>query len=200
MILKKSRFLIPVILVSILALFVFGACSKKGPMEPSAVDQPSGGEMVEPVKQPEPEPEQVVDIPPPPPPVKEEPVMMDKEPVGMVEEVPVKAGDVFFAFDAYDLSPEARSILANNADILNAIPGTKKGAVVIEGHCDERGTREYNLALGERRANSVKKYLVSMGVPSDRLKTISYGEDRPFAMGSNEAAWKQNRRAHFAIK
>ncbi len=71
--------------------------------------------------------------------------------------VEIEAGDVFFAFDAYDLSPKARRILANNADILNAIRGTKKGAITIEGHCDERGTREYNLALGERRANSVKK-------------------------------------------
>ena len=199
MILKKSRFLIPVIFVSILALFVVGACSKKGPMEATPVDQPAESGMVEPVKQPEPEP-QVQDVPPPPEPVMEEPVMVEKEPVAMVEETPIKAGDVFFAFDAYDLSREARSILANNADILNAIPGTKKGAVVIEGHCDERGTREYNLALGERRANSVKKYLVSLGVPGDRLQTISYGEDRPFAMGSNEAAWKQNRRAHFAIR
>lgn len=198
MILKKSRFLIPVVLVSVFALFVFSACSKKAPMEPAAVEQPSGVEMAEPVQQPEPEP-QVQDVPPPAEPVQEEQVSMVKEPEPMPEEpVKIELGDVFFAFDVYALSPEATRILANNADVLNMAP--QRVSLLIEGHCDERGTREYNLALGERRANSVKKYLVSLGIAESRIQTISYGEDRPFAMGSNEAAWKQNRRAHFVIK
>ena len=73
-------------------------------------------------------------------------------------------------------------------------------SVIIEGHCDERGTNEYNLALGERRAESAKKYLVNLGIDASRLETVSYGEERPVDSGSNEAAWKKNRRAHFVIK
>jgi len=192
-VLKKSRLLIPVIFISVLALFVVGACSKKSPMEPDP-----GAESMEvttpPVEQPAVEPYE----PPPPPP---EPVVVEevKEPVVMVEEVveEIEVGDVFFDFDVYALSPEARKILANNAEILREASMVK---IVVEGHCDERGTREYNLALGERRANSVKKYLVSLGISGSRIQTISYGEDRPFAMGSNEGAWSQNRRAHFVIK
>ena len=71
--------------------------------------------------------------------------------------------------------------------------------VLVEGHCDERNTREYNLALGERRANAVRDYLMSLGVTSDRIRTISYGEERPFALGHTEASWRLNRRAHFVI-
>jgi peptidoglycan-associated lipoprotein len=85
-------------------------------------------------------------------------------------------------------------VLSRNARILREIDVT----VLIEGHTDERGTVEYNLALGERRAIAVKDYLVSLGVPARRLQVTSYGESRPFAMGSNENAWAQNRRAHFA--
>jgi peptidoglycan-associated lipoprotein len=105
--------------------------------------------------------------------------------------------DVFFAFDKSDLTSEGRDKLANNARLLKAASGVK---IVIEGHCDERGTNEYNLGLGERRASSVKSYLVSLGVSASRIKTISYGEEKPFAAGHNEAAWKQNRRAHFGLQ
>ncbi len=105
--------------------------------------------------------------------------------------------DVFFALDKSDLNSEWRDKLANNANLLKASSGVK---IVIEGHCDERGTNEYNLGLGERRASSVKSYLVSLGVSASRIKTISYGEEKPFAAGHNEAAWKQNRRAHFGLQ
>ncbi len=104
--------------------------------------------------------------------------------------------DVFFDTDRYDLKPEAREILAANAAWLQKAPTVK---ILVEGHCDERNTREYNLALGERRANAVRDYLVFLGVAPERIETISYGEERPFALGHDESAWRLNRRAHFVI-
>jgi peptidoglycan-associated lipoprotein len=104
--------------------------------------------------------------------------------------------DVFFAFDSSDLSSAARVTLANNANLMSHMGGSYQ----IEGHCDERGSAEYNLALGDRRARAVKDYLVSLGVDPARLSTISYGEERPFAMGHDEAAWSQNRRGHFVAR
>ncbi len=103
-------------------------------------------------------------------------------------------GDVFFDFDKSELRTDAVAQLKTNAGWLEAKAGRK---VIIEGHCDERGTNEYNLALGERRANSAKDYIVNLGVEPARLKTVSYGEEKPFAQGHNEEAWAQNRRAHF---
>ena len=99
---------------------------------------------------------------------------------------------VLFAVDQSTLSDEARMVLNGQAQWLGT--NTDYNAV-IEGHADEQGTREYNLALGERRANSAKNYLVSLGIPASRIRTISYGKERPVALGSNEAAWAQNRRA-----
>ncbi len=111
---------------------------------------------------------------------------------GSQEDLVVSVGDrVFFDYDKYILKPPARETLKNQAEWLKRYPSV---TVTIEGHCDERGTREYNLALGERRANSVKDYLVALGISPDRMKTISYGKERPVALGSNEAAWAQNRR------
>jgi peptidoglycan-associated lipoprotein len=104
--------------------------------------------------------------------------------------------DVFFAFDSSDLTSAARVTLANNANMMSSMGGSYQ----IEGHCDERGSAEYNLALGDRRARAVKDYLVSLGVDPARLSTISYGEERPFAMGHDEAAWAQNRRGHFVTR
>ena len=98
---------------------------------------------------------------------------------------------ILFGYDSSDLSPEARSTVEKWARVLNQAGGTR---VVIEGHCDERGTREYNLALGERRANAAKNFLVSQGIEARRVATISYGKERPAVNGSNEAAWSQNRR------
>ncbi len=104
---------------------------------------------------------------------------------------------VFFDFDAYALSAEARTVLDADARLLRARPAVN---VVIEGHCDERGTEEYNQALGERRAQAAKEYLVNAGIAASRLSLISYGKERPFATGSDEASWAQNRRAHLVIK
>ena len=112
---------------------------------------------------------------------------------GSAEDFAVNVGDrVFFDFDKYDLSAEGRATLQKQAVWLRRYPAV---TVTIEGHADERGTREYNLALGERRANSVREYLRALGVEPNRMRTISYGKERPVALGSNEEAWKQNRRA-----
>jgi len=104
---------------------------------------------------------------------------------------------IFFNYDSADLTPESRAILEENSKYFRRYPNVP---VIIEGHCDERGTEEYNLALGDRRAQSAKAYLVQLGISADRLETISYGEERPFAMGSNEAAWAQNRRDQFVVR
>jgi peptidoglycan-associated lipoprotein len=105
--------------------------------------------------------------------------------------------DVFFEFDQFLLSEGARRILEKNAEWLRSHP---QAQVLIEGHCDERGTVEYNLALGERRAQSAKDYLMNLGVSKDRLSVISYGKEKPFALGHEEEAWVQNRRAHFLLR
>jgi len=102
--------------------------------------------------------------------------------------------DAFFDLDKADIRPDARAALSKTADFLKNYPRFK---VVIEGHCDERGSTEYNLGLGDRRATAVKQYLVSLGIAADRLSTVSYGKEKPFCMESNEACWQQNRRGHF---
>ncbi|MBW2437750.1 MAG: peptidoglycan-associated lipoprotein Pal [Deltaproteobacteria bacterium] len=105
--------------------------------------------------------------------------------------------DVLFEFDSASLTAEAQEILRAKAEWLRDNPGVR---VLIEGHCDERGTNEYNLALGDRRAFSSKAFLTDLGIDGARLSTISYGEERPIASGSSEDAWAKNRRAHFVIK
>jgi peptidoglycan-associated lipoprotein len=104
--------------------------------------------------------------------------------------------DIHFAFDDYSLTDTAKTILEKNAAWMRNNPNTK---VRIEGNCDERGTNEYNMTLGERRANSGKKYLSKLGVKEEQLATVSYGEEKPFDPGHNEEAWAKNRRDHFAI-
>jgi peptidoglycan-associated lipoprotein len=113
--------------------------------------------------------------------------------MGSKEDFVVNVGDrVFFDFDKFDLKPEAQATLKKQAAWLQKYPSV---AVTVEGHADERGTREYNLALGERRANSVKDYLSALGIARTRINIISYGKERPVALGHDEAAWSQNRRA-----
>lgn len=130
---------------------------------------------------------------PPPPPPAPMPVQIDPQ-----EDLVVNVGDrVFFDFDKSDLRPDAIDQLNRQSDWMKTNGSI---TVVIEGHCDERGTREYNLALGDRRASSAKQYLESMGVSGGRLETISYGKERPAVLGSNEDAWAQNRRAVMVVK
>ena len=120
-------------------------------------------------------------VPPPPPPPAEV----------------SKLDPVYFAYDKYDLSPASRNTLKQNADWLAK---NKDKKVVVEGNCDERGTNEYNMALGQRRADAAAKYLKSLGVGAGRISTVSYGEDRPVCKDSNEACWSKNRRGDFIIK
>jgi len=110
---------------------------------------------------------------------------------GTREDFIQNVGDrVFFDFDKSDIKPEGQQALQRQATWLKQYASV---TVTIEGHCDERGTREYNLALGNRRSNAVKSALVALGIPANRIQTISYGKDRPIVVGSNEAAWAQNR-------
>jgi peptidoglycan-associated lipoprotein len=112
---------------------------------------------------------------------------------GSQRDLEVNVGDrVFFDYDRYTLTPEGRATLDRQIAWLKKYPSV---TVTVEGHADERGTREYNLALGERRANAARSYLQAQGVPANRMKTISYGKERPAVEGSNEQAWAQNRRA-----
>ncbi len=103
---------------------------------------------------------------------------------------------VFFALDSYEVDGTGQQALNGDAAILKKNPGW---VITIEGHCDERGTAEYNLALGEKRALAAKTYLVSLGIPADRLRTVSYGKEFPFDPGHDEDAWSKNRRAHFVV-
>lgn len=104
----------------------------------------------------------------------------------------VQSNTINFGLDQYDIDPAARAILDSQVEWLSRYPNVR---ITVEGHCDERGTREYNLALGDRRANAAKNYLVARGVDAGRIRTISYGKERPVALGSDEASWAQNRRA-----
>ena len=116
---------------------------------------------------------------------------------GSQEHLVVNVGDrVFFDFDKSDLKPAGRQTIEALAAWMNNFPAA---TITVEGHCDERGTREYNLALGERRANAVYDYLLALGVQANRLRTISYGKERPAVLGSNEEAWAQNRRGVFVV-
>jgi peptidoglycan-associated lipoprotein len=127
-----------------------------------------------------------VNAPPPPPPAPKGPT--DDE--LFMREV----RDAYFDYDKADIRPDARAALSQTADFLKGHPSIK---ATIEGHCDERGSTEYNLGLGDRRASAVKQYLVSLGVSADRLSTVSFGKEKPFCMESAEACWQQNRRGHF---
>jgi len=133
--------------------------------------------------------------PPPPPPVKDTPA--PKATFG--ETIAREIQDVYFDFDKSDVREDARNTLTQNADKLKTIfRDYPNGTVTIEGHADERGSAEYNLGLGDRRAIAAKDFLVQLGVPADRLRTLSYGKERPQCTDNNESCWQKNRRAHFS--
>jgi peptidoglycan-associated lipoprotein len=114
------------------------------------------------------------------------------------EEVPVpELRTVYFDFDKYDIRADARPILKANADMIRA--SSSLGRITLQGSCDERGSEEYNIGLGERRANAVKRYLIDLGVPANRIDTVSFGEMKPAVMGHDESAWRWNRRVDFAV-
>ena len=154
-------------------LVMFFACSKKQTVQTEPV--------VEDV---------VADIPP----VEEETPI--EEPVVIEEKMPV-LGDVFFDFDKYGLSDESKRTLERNTqELKDAMSRT----IFIEGHCDERGTVDYNMALGEKRAKAAMDYLVSLGISAGRIEVVSYGKAKPFDSRHNEDAWAKNRRAHFIVE
>jgi peptidoglycan-associated lipoprotein len=159
--------------------FIFAGCKKK-----------------EPIPEPMPEQNPPVTTPPEPSPMTEQPTGGEPNTADIFEECTRQLQPVFFDYNRSEIREDQAAALQNNARVLKA---TQCGTVtvLIEGHCDERGTDEYNLALGERRADTAKDYLVNLGIPENRLSTLSYGESRPFAQGHNEDAWAQNRRAHF---
>ena len=160
-------------------------------------DAPEAAPMMEEIAPPPPA-EEVAPPPAPDTSMDTKPSILDKDLQGIQEEALRTGllGDIFFDFDKFDLRADARERLQKNADFMNQYPMLEFG---LEGHCDERGTNEYNLALGERRAHAAKDYLVSLGVSSNRVRTISYGEEKPFCMGHDESCWQDNRRGHFII-
>jgi peptidoglycan-associated lipoprotein len=141
--------------------------------------------------------------PPAPPEPVAEPVTVPAEPSNDIRSTSLDVINknspfkpVFYDYDSADLSPTGKAALDENAAVLKK---NSSWVITIEGHCDERGTPEYNLALGERRAVTARTYLVSLGIAADRLRTVSYGKEFPFDAGHDEAAWAKNRRAHFVV-
>lgn len=166
------------------------ACAKKAP-EPAPAPPPPAAPAAPPAPPAPPPP-----APPPaaPRPLTEEEIFAKKSLEELNAERPL--ADVYFDLDESSIRDDARGPLQKNADWLKRWTSTR---ISIEGHADERGSSEYNLALGERRANSVRDYLVSLGVPTDRVSVVSKGKESPFCTESNESCWQQNRRGHFII-
>lgn len=164
--------ILAVLLFSLVLAFTF-ACAKKKTLQPVTEEKAAVEEMAEET-----------------PVAEEEPVVDDSRLASMCE-------DVFFDYDKYNLQADAKATLEMNAKALKAEPSVR---VIIEGHCDERGTEDYNMALGEKRAKAAMEYLVSLGVSASSFTIISYGESRPFDQGHGEASWAKNRRAHFVTK
>jgi peptidoglycan-associated lipoprotein len=171
-------------LLLVLAAALLPSCSKKAPPAPPA---PPPAAPATPPPAPEPPPDLT--------PVQDEYGRIRAMSIEDIERLGLLA-DVRFDYDQSDLRDGDRAILAKNADVLKRFDFIK---VTVEGHCDERGSVEYNLALGERRARAAFDYLVSLGVAAERLKTVSYGKEVPLCTEANEACWARNRRAHFAV-
>ena len=182
-----------VVAVAMVALMMVSACGKKKPPVARPVTPPPSSSSAGGSK-----------VPGPPEPVRE-PVAVPSEPIAsdtlsstdidtLNKNSPFQP--VFFAYDQDDIDAAGQQALNNNAELMKKYP---TWIVTIEGHADERGTAEYNLALGERRALAARNYLVSLGIPADRLRTVSYGKEFPFEPGHDETSWSKNRRAHFVV-
>ena len=189
---RQRQFAVIALLVVVLGA---GACGKKKPpvARPMPTPATTGGTTT---------------ANPPPAPPTPVPDTTPIPPEPRISDDPLVSGDldvinknspfqpVFFFLDSFDVAGDAQKALTANAEILKKYPSW---VITIEGHCDERGTAEYNLALGEKRALAAKTYLVSLGIPADRLRTVSYGKEFPFDPGHDEDAWSKNRRAHFVV-
>ena len=182
------------LLVLVLLLTVVVAACKGNAKPPVA--RPMPPPMVDPATNPPPPPgpPQPVSEPVLVPPMPAEDTLGAKSLDELNRDSPLRP--LFFELDSSDVSTEGQQVLQANAAVLKKYPNMQ---ITIEGHCDERGTAEYNLALGERRALAAKGYLVSLGIPADKVKTVSYGKEFPFDAGHDDAAWRLNRRAHFVI-
>jgi peptidoglycan-associated lipoprotein len=176
--------------VLVMAALLAGACGKKQPPIARPAPPPGSGSTTAPPPPPEPVGEPV---PVPPEPVAED-AISGKSLDDLNRDSPLLP--VFFELDSSEISGAGQQALQGNASVLKKYP---QWQITIEGHCDERGTPEYNLGLGERRAVAARDYLVSLGVPADRVRTVSYGKEFPFDPGHDESAWSKNRRAHFVI-
>jgi len=175
-------------------LLVFaGACAKKQPPLGPQPAPPSTTTAAPPVQPVPPAPPQRVEESVPVPAISEDGIS-NRTLEDLNRNSPLQPA--YFGLDSSELDDAARAVVASNAEVLKKYP---TWMVTIEGHCDERGTAEYNLALGERRAVVVKTYLVSLGVSPDRLRTVSYGKEFPFDATHTESAWSKNRRGHFVI-
>ena len=183
----------------ILVLAVSGACKKDpaavpGPAPfPTASTSGSSGTTTPPTV--------VSNVPPPAATIPvDQPIISGNDPIASAsietinKDSPLQA--VFFAYDSDTIDEKAKAAMTSNAQVLRKYA---TWIVTIEGHCDERGTAEYNLALGDRRAQAVKNYMVSLGISADRFRTVSYGNEFPFSPGHDESAWSLNRRAHFML-
>lgn len=183
--------------VAVLAVLIMTACrSSRKPVPPPATETTAT----------------VPDVPPPPPAeptvqeptdfvqdtVQEEVIPTDVEELNRWAQQKGYIRDAFYNYDESTLDEAAQSALTTSANWLKGKDGASYN-LLIEGHCDERGTEQYNLALGDRRANSAKDYLVTLGVDASRIRTVSYGEERPFESGHDESSWSQNRRAHLVL-
>lgn len=184
----------PLLVLALVSLVAAGACKKnKTPIaRPTPPPPPSTA-----TERPPAPPEPVVEPAPvtvPPEPTVESSTLSTKSLDEINKQSPLLP--VFYEFDSAEMSADAQSALTKNAEVLKQ---NATWVVSIEGHCDERGTAEYNLALGERRALAARTYLVSLGISPDRLRTVSYGKEFPFDPGHTEEAWGKNRRAHFVV-
>ena len=185
---RLSKAIIPAIVLSVVAMSA--ACSKKAPVAAPPPPPPPAPTTPAPPPPPPPPPAPA----PAPKPLTEDEVFAKKTLAELTAEKPLE--DVYFDYDKADLKPEARTSLAKDAEWLKRWPSTK---VLVEGHCDARGTNEYNLALGEKRAAAVQAYLASLGIAGDRIQIVTKGEESPFCLEETESCYAQNRRGHFIV-
>ena len=177
--------------LAVLGTIMVGACAKKQPPVARPMPPPPTTTNAPPSPPPPPRP---VAEPVPVPPMPVEDTIGSKSLDDLNRESPLKP--LLYDLDSSEVNAAGQLLLQENAAVLKKYPAWQ---VTIEGHCDERGTAEYNLALGERRALAARNYLVSLGIPADKVKTVSYGKEFPFDAGHDDAAWAKNRRAHFVI-
>lgn len=179
-----------IVLAALMALTLVIGCKSAPPAPPAppppVVEAPPATEVESTAR-----PAEVIDEVEPEPPKSIQELQAEANSLGLL-------GDVYFDFDKYELRADARERLAKNADYMKSEQGSNL-TFTVEGHCDERGTNEYNIALGQNRGTTAVDYLISLGIAASRFKTISYGEEKPFCTESHEACWQHNRRARFVI-